>query len=129
MNRFLYQKSSFTQRDVASLCKVDYVKNLTIVAVIGEVGYEQIIAIGCYQLEQASNLAEVSFSVLKKWQKKGLGRIIQNKLAEAAREQGIQGLVAYLSPKNTSMIKLFNSLPYKVSSELEPHLVILKSFF
>jgi GNAT superfamily N-acetyltransferase len=125
VNRFLFQKIRFTRKDVTPLCRVDYVKNMTIVAVIGEVGYERIVAIGCYQLEPASNLAELSFSVLKDWQRKGLGSIIQSKLAETARENGIKGLVAYVSSKNTGMIKLFNSLPYKVSVKLDSDLAIM----
>lgn len=125
VNRFLFQKIRFTRKDVTPLCRVDYVKNMTIVAVIGEVGYERIVAIGCYQLEPASNLAELSFSVLKDWQQKGLGSIIQSKLAETARENGIKGLVAYVSSKNTGMIKLFNSLPYKVSVKLDSDLAIM----
>ena len=129
VNRFLFQKIRFTRKDVAPLCRVDYVKNMTIVAVTGEVGYERVVAIGCYQLEPATNLAELSFSVLKDWQRKGLGRIIQFKLAETARENGIQGLVAYLSSKNTGMIKLFNSLPYKVNVKLDSDLAIMTAYF
>ena len=128
VNRFLFQKIRFTRKDVTPLCRVDYVKNMTIVAVTGEVGYERVVAIGCYQLEPASNLAELSFSVLKDWQRKGLGRIIQSKLAETARENGIQGLVAYLSSKNTGMIKLFNSLPYKVNVKLDSDLAIMTAY-
>ena len=93
------------------------------------VGYERVVAIGCYQLEPATNLAELSFSVLKDWQRKGLGRIIQFKLAQTARENGIQGLVAYLSSKNTGMIKLFNSLPYKVNVKLDSDLAIMTAYF
>jgi acyl-CoA hydrolase/GNAT superfamily N-acetyltransferase len=128
-SRFLYQKSRFSRKDVCPLCRVDYVKNLTILAVTGEVGYERVIAIGCYQLDPAINLAEVSYSVLKEWQQKGLGRAIQAKLTETARENGIQGLVAYLSSRNTGMIKLFNSLPYKVSVQLDSDLVTMKALF
>lgn len=129
VNRFLFQKIRFTRKDVTPLCRVDYVKNMTIVAVTGEVGYERVVAIGCYQLEPATNLAELSFSVLKDWQRKGLGRIIQSKLAETAREKGIRGLVAYLSSKNTGMIKLFNSLPYKMNVKLDSDLAIMTAYF
>jgi GNAT superfamily N-acetyltransferase len=54
--------------------------------------------------------------VSKDWQGKGLGTIFMKKLSEAARENGISGLTAYTMPRNQSMIKLFKSLPYKVST-------------
>jgi len=41
------------------------------------------------------------------------------KLVEAARENGIPGLVAYTSPGNTSMIRLFKKLPYKITTALD----------
>ena len=46
----------------------------------------------------------------------GLGTKLLQKLADAARENGIAGLVAYTSPSNKGMINLFKTLPYKVTT-------------
>ncbi|MCF8039666.1 MAG: GNAT family N-acetyltransferase, partial [Desulfohalobiaceae bacterium] len=130
ISRFLHQKSRFPRKEVSPLYEVDYITNLTLVAVTGEVGYERVIAVGGYQLEPGTNLAELSFSVVRDWQGHGLGTIIQAKLAEVARENNIKGLVAYVTPENRAMITLFKKLPFQVTSLLEPpHLVKLQILF
>ena len=55
----------------------------------------------------------------RKYQGKGLSRIILRKLAEAARENGIVGMTAYTAPHNKAMIKLFKTLPYEVKSSYD----------
>ena len=102
---------------------------MTIVAVIGEPGFEKVIAVGCYFLDQENNLAEVAYSVDKRWQGKGLSTIIQDKLAQTAREQGIRGLVAYTTPSNQGMIRLFNKLPCRVKSSYDGEVLTLTARF
>ena len=80
-------------------------------------------------MDQAKNLAEVAFSVTRDWQGKGLSSIILSKLAKAAQEHGISGLVAYTSPQNQNMIKLFRKLPYKVSAAIEDEFLVLTARF
>ncbi len=129
ISRFFHKKTSFIRDDVAAMYQVDYVKEMTIVAVTGEFGFGKIIAVGGYVLDERNNVAEVAFSVSKPWQRKGLSKIIMRKLAEAARENGIKGLVAYTSIKNKAMISLFKTLPYKVKSVVEEDMVDLSAYF
>jgi L-amino acid N-acyltransferase YncA len=51
------------------------------------------------------------------------------RLADAARENGIAGLVAYTNPRNQGMIRLFRSLPYKVRTTFEADMVHLSCRF
>jgi acyl-CoA hydrolase/GNAT superfamily N-acetyltransferase len=129
ISRFFHKKTSFIRDDVASMHQIDYVKEMTMVAVIGEFGFGKIIAAGGYVLEPRHNVAEVAFSVSKEWQGKGLSKIILRKLAEAARGNGIGGLVAYTSLNNRAMIALFKSLPYAVESSVEDDLFHLRCHF
>ena len=62
-------------------------------------------------------------------QGQGLGRIFLGKLAAAALEHGISGLVAYTSPGNRSMIDLFKSLPYRVKTSVENEVLRLSCMF
>ena len=71
----------------------------------------------------------VAFSVSKKWQGKGIASALLFKLAQAARDNGISGLVAYTSPSNASMIKLFKKLSDPVKSSLDDGMIILKCNF
>jgi L-amino acid N-acyltransferase YncA len=62
-------------------------------------------------------------------EKKGIAGAILKKLAEAARENGLLSLVAYVMPKNTGMIKLFKKLPYKIKTKIESGMLILSCNF
>ena len=101
------------------MSQIDYVKDLTIVGLVGEMGFEKVIAVGEYLLMMESNMAEVAFSVNKEYRGIGMGKILLKILAEAARENGIAGLVAYTSTKNKAMVNLFKTLPYKVKTSFE----------
>jgi acyl-CoA hydrolase/N-acetylglutamate synthase-like GNAT family acetyltransferase len=127
--RFFHEKTSFVHDEVKGVSLIDYSSDLTILAVVGEFGFGQVVGIGECLLDPASNEAEVAFSISKSFQKKGLGKMLMDKLASAARENGISGLVAYTSPQNRGMIKLFKSLPYKVDSFFDGEMLKLSCKF
>ena len=127
--RFFHEKTSFVHDEVKGVSLIDYIKDLTLVAIVGEFGFGRIVGIGEYLLDPATNEAEVAFSISKLYQKKGLGKILLNKLAYAARENGIAGLMAFTSPQNRGMVKLFRALPYKVDSLLDGEMLQLRCRF
>ena len=127
--RFFHEKSTFFREEVEGITQIDYIKNLTIVAVVGEFGFGTVAAIGEYLLDSENNMAEIAFSVSKKWQRKGLGKIIIRKLAEAAHENDISGFYAYTSPQNAAMIGLFKALPYRINTALETGVIKLSCRF
>ena len=129
VSRFFHRKTSFIRDDVATMYQIDYVSEMTLVAVYGEFGFGKVIAIGGYALDPTSNLAEVAFSVSSEWQGKGLSRIILQKLTEAARDNGISGFTAYTSMQNRAMVRLFNSLPYRVHTEFEDGTLAMSCHF
>jgi acyl-CoA hydrolase/GNAT superfamily N-acetyltransferase len=129
ISRFFHEKHSFLRDEVEGMFQIDYVKDLTILALVGEFGFGKVIGIGEYFLNQANNMAEVAFSVSREYQGKKLGRILMKKLAEAARENGISGIFAVTTPTNQGMIRLFKSLPYKVKTSFEDDMVVLSCKF
>jgi RimJ/RimL family protein N-acetyltransferase len=126
--RFFSLRRSFYREDMADMFQVDYIKNLSMVAVTGEVGFEEVIGLGMYALDEGT-VAEVAFSVSKEWQGKGIASLLLEKIAEAACETGITSLVAYMLATNKGMIKLFNKLPYKVETTLGEGTLILRCNF
>jgi len=127
--RFFHEKTTFVNDEVGDVSQVDYIKDLTVVAVIGEFGFGQVVGIGEYLLDPSSNMAEVAFSVSREFKRKGLGKILIRKLCQAARENGLLGLFAYTSPGNTGMIKLFNALSFKITKTFEEDMVLLRCRF
>jgi len=128
-SRFFHEKTSFVSKQIERTFIIDYSKDLTIVAVLGEQGYERVLAVGEYYTNPETNLAEIAFSVEKKWQGKGLSSIVIRKLAEAAKGNGIKGFTAYTSKNNTRMIKLFHSLDYQVKVIGQSENVYLEALF
>lgn len=129
MRRFFHEKSSFSRSDVAVRSLTDYVNDMTFVALVGEFGFDRVVAVGEYLHLERNNLAEVAFSVSRDYQGMGLGKILMRKLAEAALENGIAGLVAYTSPQNKAMISLFKTLPYQVKTSFDGDTIELRCRF
>ncbi len=113
ISRFFHEKNRFPRGDLEGLFKIDYIRNLTILAIVGEFGFGKVLGVGEYYLDESTNMAEVAFSVSKRYQGKGMGHILIRKLAEAAQEHGVNGLFAYTSQGNQRMIRLFKTLPFK----------------
>lgn len=124
ISRFFHEKTRFLRDDVEVMSQIDYKRNLTIIALEGEMGFDRVIGVGSYYLEPATNMAEVAFSVSKDYQNQGIGRALIRKLGEAARNRGINGLFAVTSTSNKNMIKLFKSLPYKTQSEVDDDMLL-----
>jgi acyl-CoA hydrolase/RimJ/RimL family protein N-acetyltransferase len=128
-SRFFHEKSTFARSEMETKSQIDYIKDMTFIGVVGESGFGRVVAVGEYLLLYDSNMAEVAFSVNRDYQGKGLGRIFLAKLAEAARENGIAGLVAYTYPTNKAMINLFKTLPYKVKTSFDGETIALRCKF
>ena len=129
VSRFFHEKKSFVRKQIEHTFLIDYVKDLTIVAVEGQSGFERILAVGEYYLNPETKLAEIAFSVVKNWQGKGLSSIVIKKLAEAAKRNGIKGLTAYTSKENNRMVKLFNTLDYEVKMTSQGEMIYLEALF
>ncbi len=129
VSRFFGQKTIFGRKDVELRSQIDYVNSLTLVAVVGEFGFGRIVAVAESMRLNTINMAEVAFSVSPGYQGKGLGKLFLHKLASAARESGIAGLIAYTFPTNQAMINLFRTLPYKVKKQFEDGELVLSCRF
>jgi GNAT superfamily N-acetyltransferase len=129
VSRFFHEKTTFVRNQVEGISQIDYIKNLSILAVVGEFGFGKVVAVGEYLIDDSKNMAEVAFSVNREWQGKGMARILIQKLAEAARENGIYGLIAYTSHDNVAMINLFKTLPYKVKTTFDEDVLVLSCKF
>jgi acyl-CoA hydrolase/GNAT superfamily N-acetyltransferase len=127
--RFFHEKTSFSASDAGSKSQIDYIKDMTLIGVVGESGFDRVVAVGEYLLLEDSNMAEVAFTVAKDFQGKGLGKIFLRKLAGVAREHGIAGLTAYTAAHNQAMIQLFRTLPYQIRTHFDGTALLLSCRF
>jgi acyl-CoA hydrolase/GNAT superfamily N-acetyltransferase len=89
LTRFFCQKTIFARAEMETRSHVDYVNDLTLVAVVGDFGFGRVVAVAESMKLVSENMAEVAFSVSEDFQGKGLGTLFLKKLAAAARENDI----------------------------------------
>ncbi|GGL14171.1 bifunctional acetate--CoA ligase family protein/GNAT family N-acetyltransferase [Mangrovihabitans endophyticus] len=98
-------------RDLERFVNVDHRDREAFVVVTGR----RIMAVGRYErLGPGSPDAEVAFVVEDAHQGRGIGSVLLEHLAEAARENGIHRFVAEVLPQNGSMLRVFGDFGYQV---------------
>ncbi|WP_305782723.1 bifunctional acetate--CoA ligase family protein/GNAT family N-acetyltransferase [Symbioplanes lichenis] len=102
------------ERDLARFVTVDHRDREAFVIVSGP----QIMAVGRYErLGPESPEAEVAFVVEDAHQGRGIGSVLLEHLAEAARGNGITRFVAEVLPQNGGMLRVFSDFGYHVQRE------------
>lgn len=115
--RFFRRVRGLSLVDVQRLCNLNGETEVALVAVTGPREAPEVVAHALYVLDPATNLAETAFIVHPAWQGLGLGHLMQQQLAQLARQAGIRGFVAEILPTNEAMIRLARQASDKVSSE------------
>ncbi len=118
--RFFAPYPELTDRDVKRFTEVDHDKRVAIVATIGG----QFVGVGRYDRVSATE-AEIAFTVRDDYQGRGLGSVLLEHLAAAARERGIDRFVAEVLPANRKMLGTFAAAGYTVAQELDEGVVRL----
>src|SRR5689334_13831179 len=99
------------ERDLARFVNVDHHDREAFVIVSGP----RIMAVGRYErLGPESPEAEVAFVVEDAHQGRGIGSVLLEHLADAARENGITRFVAEVLPQNGGMLRVFSDFGYQV---------------
>ena len=110
------------ERDLERFVNVDHREREAFVVVTGR----RIMAVGRYErLGPDSPDAEVAFVVEDAHQGRGIGSVLLEFLAEAARENGITRFVAEVLPQNGSMLRVFSDFGYQVQRRYEDGVVHL----
>ncbi len=113
-NRFFAYRPSLSDADVARFTQVDHDDRVALVATL----QTAIIGVVRYDRLPGSADAEVAFVIDDAHQGRGLGAVLLEHLAAAARERGVDRFVADVLPTNRAMLTVFRSAGYEVSREL-----------
>ena len=101
-------------RDLERFTVVDHHDHVAFVGILGG----EIVAVGRYvRLGESSPSAEVAFVVRDDHQGRGLGSILLEHLAAAARESGLRRFEAEVLAENHQMVRVFREAGYQVSRE------------
>ncbi|MEU4802428.1 GNAT family N-acetyltransferase [Actinosynnema sp. NPDC023587] len=103
------------QRDVVRFSTVDHADRVAFTALLGD----DIVAVGRYDRLGDGGSAEVAFVVQDGHQGRGLGSILLEHLAAAARERGLSRFTAEVLAENGQMVRVFRDAGYSVSRAFE----------
>ncbi len=117
--RFFTGTTVMPHARVQRFTTIDYQRELAIVAVVGEEGQEEIIAVGRYTMEPDADMAEVAFLVRDDWQRRGIGTWLQNYLIDIARSRGLVALKAKTLADNTAVLRLVHKANVTIESSPE----------
>ena len=119
--RFFAPLQRLSARELERFTNVDHRDRVGLVATLGDA----IVGIGRYdRLEGAT--AEVAFNISDAHQGRGVGSVLLEHLAAAARERGVQRFVADVLPQNRKMIGVFSEAGYKVGHRYEDGVIALE---
>jgi acyl-CoA hydrolase/GNAT superfamily N-acetyltransferase len=117
--RFFNIVKTMPHEKLQPLVNIDYREEMAIVALTGEPGDEEMIAIGRFKLDHTDDFAEIAFVVHDNWQNRGIGTYLMNTLIEIAQEMGAEGFKADVLAENKKMLHVFHKCGYPVQSRLE----------
>ncbi|HEX6578004.1 MAG TPA: GNAT family N-acetyltransferase [Jiangellaceae bacterium] len=111
--RFFAPYPTLSPADVRNFTQVDHADRVALIVLIGD----EMIAVGRYERIDAGQ-AEVAFLVEDEHQGRGVGSVLLEHLAQAARERGIGRFVAEILPHNHKMITVFSEAGYTMVNRL-----------
>lgn len=120
--RYFTYKSSLTAKELKRFTEVDHVDRVAFVVTLGE----DIIGIGRYDRLDDPAEAEVAFNISDSHQGMGVGSILLEHLAAAARENDIERFSAEVLPENRKMLTVFAEAGYAVKRHFDEGVVMLE---
>lgn len=120
--RFFTYKSKLTPKELRRFTELDYRDRVAFVITRGT----GIIGIGRYDRLDDPTEAEVAFNVSDAHQSRGLGSILLEHLAAAARENGIDTFSAEVLPENRKMMQVFSDAGYEVRRHFDDGVISLQ---
>ncbi|WP_448060281.1 bifunctional acetate--CoA ligase family protein/GNAT family N-acetyltransferase [Cellulomonas hominis] len=119
--RFFAPLERLPDRDLVRFTTVDHDDRVALVVVTAD---EEIIGVARYD-KTGPEEAEVAFNVADVHHGRGVGSVLLEHLAAAARERGVRRFVADILPQNGRMIAVFREAGYAVHQSMEDGVVAL----
>jgi acetyltransferase len=117
--RFLGGGIKFTPELLARLVNVDLSRDAALIATVAFGGTETPVAVGRYALGPEDGTAEIAVTVADAWQGCGLGRLLLERVIDAARRNGVRRLTGDVLATNARMLALARRLGFRIDAHPE----------
>jgi acetyl coenzyme A synthetase (ADP forming)-like protein len=117
--RFLSPKPTLTPAEVERFINVDHQSRVALVAELGD----RLVGVARYDRAPGADSAEVAFVVSDELQGRGIGTVLLEHLASAARERGITRFVGETLAHNRQMLNVFRNAGFAERTRIEGGIV------
>ncbi|WP_028266772.1 bifunctional acetate--CoA ligase family protein/GNAT family N-acetyltransferase [Arthrobacter sp. MA-N2] len=117
--RFFSFKPRLSSKELRRFTEVDHKDRVAFVITIGG----EIMGVGRYDRLGDPTEAEVAFNISDVQQGRGIGSILLEHLAAAARENGIRRFTAEVLPENRKMLRVFADAGYELARKFDDGVV------
>jgi RimJ/RimL family protein N-acetyltransferase len=125
--RFLAFKREHPHEEMQQLVDFDYEANLAIVACTLDT--EEIVGVIRYDVDPATKLADIAFTVRDEWQGRGVGTLMMKRMKEIAFARGLAGFTADVLSTNAPALAMFHESGVRFRAELNAGVYHLVGYF
>jgi GNAT superfamily N-acetyltransferase len=115
--RFLSPKPRFTDAELRYLTEVDGIDHVAYVALRGDAPMELVGVARLVRDKDDPARAEIAVTVGDCWQRRGIGRMLGDRLAMAARDRDVRWLTATMAADNVAAHHLFDHVSTQLHLE------------
>lgn len=120
--RFFAPKPELSEKELAQFTTVNHVDRVAFILMLGE----EMLGIGRFDRTNDPTEAEVAFMISDRHQGRGIGSILLEHLAAAAKERGISRFTAEVLPQNRAMLNVFKDTGYEISRSFHDGFVLVQ---
>jgi len=114
--RFMQNIHELTPQMLTRFTQIDYDQEMALIAVTGEGGQEEELAVGRYVANADGMSCEFALVVSDKWQRMGIGHRLMNQLIKIARDRGLETMEGEVLCGNSKMLGLLKSLDFRIAN-------------
>lgn len=117
--RFMGAVRELTPTMLVRFTQIDYDREMAFVAVRNEDGREVEIAVARYVSNPDGLSCEFAIVVDDQWQRRGLGRILMQRLIEVARNRGLHTMIGHIVAENDGMLGMCTALGFTIARDAD----------
>ncbi|MBF0264101.1 MAG: bifunctional acetate--CoA ligase family protein/GNAT family N-acetyltransferase [Gammaproteobacteria bacterium] len=115
--RFMSSLQELSQEMLVRFTQIDYHNEMALIAVKTNLDLEEEIGVVRYITNLDNTSCEFALVISDKWQHKGIGHLMMNKLIQIARDRGFEKMEGEILSNNVKMLDLIKSIGFEISND------------